>query len=66
MSEPDLPLFDPAPDPRELATHREAQLAAFKHTGLRAQGISFNHAVQSPPLAICLRNLAELSAKNRR
>lgn len=66
MNNTDLPLFDPAPDPRELASHREAQLEAYKRTACRARGISFYTAVQSRPLAICLRNLAELAAKNRR
>ena len=45
------------------AAHREAQLEAFKHSGLRRHGISFAAALQTPPIAICLRVAAEIRAR---
>ena len=63
MTERELPLDDRPADPRELATHREAQLDAFKHSGIRRHGISFERALQTPPIAICLRIAAEIRIK---
>lgn len=60
MNTPALPLIQPPLTVRELAGHREAQLAAFKHLGWRAMGYSFEQALARPALAIALRVCAEI------
>lgn len=52
--------LDPAPiDP----ANPEALRAAYQHIGLWRMGISFQRAIDSPGLRICLRVIAEQLAK---
>lgn len=51
--------------PAELAIHREAMREAFMHSGLRRYSISFAHALDTPPIAICLRIAAEIRIRKQ-
>lgn len=65
MTDLDLPLTDPAPNPRELAQHPDALLDAFKHSGLRRYGYSFERAIASDAIRRCLAVSAEIRIKRQ-
>lgn len=54
------PLFPEAPVPHDAATHREALHAAFIATGVWRYGYTFERAMQTPPLATCIKTAAEI------
>lgn len=65
MNSAELPLADPAPDPRALAQHSEAQLDAFKQSGVWRHGISFEAAMRDPALRICITTAAEIRIRRQ-
>lgn len=65
MTDLDLPLTDAPPDPRALAQHEEALLDAFKHSGLRRYGYSFERAIASAPIRRCLAVRAEIKIRRQ-
>jgi len=65
IAEPELALVDPMPTARELASHPEALLAAFKGSNLWRPpiGMTFHEAIATPAIRTCLTTAAEIRAR---
>ena len=60
----DLPLVVEQPDdPAGLAAHPEALRQAFKASGVWRHGITFEQALATPALRICLTTAAQIKAR---